>query len=182
MRDGVIREAEYHRDEALKCAEAEYRPKNQELSERIAQAKAMVEQGAKAETTRSLISKLEADAGIIEQRAEVLTNALARMATLKNELLSGIPIPGLEIRDGDIYLNGIAFDHVNDAERHRVALEVARLKAGELGLIVLDRSEIFDSKNWESFRQAALDSGLQVVCALVDDGDLRVESEVAYVQ
>jgi DNA repair exonuclease SbcCD ATPase subunit len=181
-RDLAIGEAEHHRDAALKCAEAEYRPKNQELSERIAKAKAMVEAVTKAETTRNLIAKLETDAETIEKRAEVLTNALARMATLKSELLSGVPIQGLEIRDGDIYLNGIAFDHVNDAERHRIALEVARLKAGELGLIVLDRSEIFDSKNWESFRQAAIDSGLQVICALVDDGDLQVRSEVAYVQ
>jgi len=175
-RNTALPQIDAHTSGALAAVKAQYDPRNTDLSNLCAEAKAQVDLVQKSVSTREFIATLEADAEKLEGEAHKLTEAGDGLAALKGRLLQNIPIPGLEIRDGNILLNGIAFEHVNDAERYRIAIEVARLKAGELGLIVLDRAEIFDSASWESFRQAALASGLQIVAARVSDGPLEVQS------
>jgi DNA repair ATPase RecN len=169
--------ADEKRDRELAALQDEYTPKRNRLNERLTEAKTMLEQQARVEKTRELIEKLGREAAALEGQAERLSADLRYIEGLKARLLENIPIKGLEIRDGDIFVDGIRFDRVNDAEKHRIAVEIGKLKAGELGILLLDRAEIFDSASWASFLAAARASGLQIVAARVSNEDLTVRAE-----
>jgi DNA repair ATPase RecN len=162
------------KDGALKAAEAEYQPKIIALTTQAAHARAMAEQHAKAESTREFIALQEQQAKQAEQNAEKLTGVLGKLESLKKTLASSLPVPGLEITEAGLTLDGIPFQRVNKAKQIQVALTLAKLQAGELGLIVIDDMEHLDSKSFEAFRQAAEASGLQFVAARVTDDELTV--------
>ena len=98
---------------------------------------------------------------------------------LKSELLSGLPVPGLEIRDGQIYVDGLPFDRVNEARRIRIAVDIAKLRAGRLGLLLVDGMERLDETSFREFVAAVRDSGLQAIVCRVDETDLVIKEEAA---
>jgi len=162
-----------------KAAEDRYRPKESELKERIGQARAMLEQSAKVEKTREFIGQLTADADRLEAESTKLTHALGQLEILKSGLLENLPIKGVEIRDGDLYVDGLPFDRVNESRRVRLAIEIAKLRAGELGLVAVDGLECLDPETYQRFRKEAEASGMQFVVARVSDGPLAINEDVA---
>jgi len=179
MRDEAVDAARVLETRKRTELEAEYRPKEAELKERIGHARAMVEQEVKAAETRKLAARMEDEARQLSEESEKLTEALAGLEKLKSSLLASLPIPGLEVRDGEVYVDGVPFDRVNTAARVRLAIEIAKLRAGKLGLIVVDGLECMDSATFAEFEKAALESGLQFVITRVSDGPLTVTTREA---
>lgn len=171
-----IREAEIARDKAAAEINAKYESRNQELSEKLAEARAVAKQFADAEKTREFIRSQTADAERLESESAQLTKAIDKLEGLKAELLADLPVEGLEVRDGDIFVDGIPFDRVNESRKIRLAIEIAKLRSGELGLVVIDGLERLDSRSYEEFRAQAEASGLQFIVTRVTDGDLAVSS------
>lgn len=173
--------AEDYRMQQRVAAEQDYRPKEAALKEKIGQAKAMVEQVAKSESTRGFIATLTKDAEALEVESTRLTHAMDQLEILKASLLDKLPIEGLEVKDGDIYVGGLPFDRVNESKRIRLAIEIAKLRAGSLGLVAVDGLERLDAKTFEAFKKAAAKSKLQFVISRVTEGPLAIstESEVA---
>lgn len=169
--------AEAFAKERIKEEEEQYRPKEAALKEKIGHARAMAEQQAKAQATRDLIARINTEATEYEEKSENLTACLKRLEAVKASLLEKLPIEGMEIQDGQLLVNGISFDRLNDAAKHRIAVEIMRLNQGQLGLMVLDRAEIFDSKGWESFKKACKSAGVPVIAARVSDCELTVTTE-----
>lgn len=163
--------------EAIDKVRGKAQPEIDDVSEAIGTATEKVEAEAKAAQARETVAKFEADAATVEQNATVLTKALDRIQTMKNDFLRILPIPGLELFDEEIQVDGIPFNRLNDAERHRIAIEIAKLKASKLGLILMDRAEIFDAASWSAFVDTALKSGLQIIAAKVSDDELAVQTE-----
>ena len=157
--------------------EAVFRPKEAELKEKIGHARAMVEQQAQAEKAREFIAKMEAEADSMKEQSTALTSALSKLEVLKASLLEKLPIPGLSVQDGDIYLDGIPFDRVNTARKVAVAIEVAKLRAGELGLVAVDGLELLDAKTFTEFKKSAAKSNVQFVISRVSEGPLTVSTE-----
>jgi len=106
-----------------------------------------------------------------------LSQALEALEGLKRSIMERTPIKGVTIQEGEILVDGVPFDRVNEARRIQVALEIARLRAGRLPLILVDDAEHFDSVNMAKFRAAAAKAGLQIVAARVCDADLTVHAE-----
>jgi DNA repair exonuclease SbcCD ATPase subunit len=177
----VIDKSEAHRLEQRSAAEQDYRPKEAELKEKIGQAKAMVEQHAKAKSTREFIARLTTDADTLDAESSKLTHVMGRLEVLKAGLLEKLPIEGLEVRDGDIYVGGLPFDRVNESYRIRLAIEIAKLRAGSLGLVAVDGLERLDEKTFAAFKKEAAKSKMQFVISRVTEGPLAIstESEVA---
>ena len=128
----------------------------------------------KAKQTRQLIEEQQAAAAEAQARADKATAALENLDALKESLLSKLPIPGAEVRDGDIWVGGIQFDRLNTAKRVQIALKVAKLRAGKVPLVVVDNLECLDSETFHAFEQAAAKSGMQFVITRVSDGPLEV--------
>lgn len=162
------------RDADLARLESEFRPKEADLKERIGQAKAMVEAHTKAETTRSFIAKLEQDSEHMEGQSEKLTASLDGLESLKTSLLSDMPIKGLEIRDSELFLDGVPFDRINASRKVRLAIQVAGLRAGNLPLVCVDGLELLDPATYEAFKKEAAKSKLQFLISRVTSGDLTI--------
>jgi len=163
----------------LSQMEGEYKPQNAELNEKIGQARTMIEANAKAESTRAFIRQLAGEADKLEAESTKLTHALGRLEILKSNLLEKLPIEGLSVEDGEIKLGGIPFDRVNTSRKVKLAIEIAKLRSGSLGLVCVDGLECLDEKMFSEFKKAAAKSELQFVVSKVSTGPLRVESQGA---
>lgn len=172
----TVDEAEGHAEEAEKALRAEFEPRYAELTAAVQEAATRKEDAIRADQTRKNIAQFRHDAGIAEQLSEVMTSQLEQLDALKADLLKALPIPGLEIADGQVLVGGIPFDRVNDAEKYRIAIEIGKLRSGDLPLLVVDRAEIFDASNWAEFQKAAKASGVQIIAARVTEGDLSVQT------
>jgi ABC-type cobalamin/Fe3+-siderophores transport system ATPase subunit len=104
------------------------------------------------------------------------SRALDEIDSYKSELLAALPIEGLEVIDGEIYRDGVTLDRLNTAQQVDIAVELAKLRAGKLGVICVDGIESLDPAAFESFRDRALESGLQLFVTKVTADDFSVSS------
>ncbi len=180
-RDAKIKTVETNRDEYIDNLKADYEPQHKELAEQIARASAMIEQHAKAETTRGYIGKLNDEAAGLEGKAKRLTEMLSSLEVLKSSKLEKLPISGLEVRDGDVFLGGLPFDSVNEARRIDLGIEVAmsRARAAKINLVCVDGLERFSPKTLAMFkkRAAKLAPDLQFVITRVTEGPLAISTD-----
>ena len=177
LRDKAITEAGHHRDEGLGAVESELRPQINQVLADGREAKGMLEQSAKAETTRQFIASQNAEAQTMEAKSEALTTAINKIEALKTRLASELPIPGLEITADGLTLDGVPFQRVNLAKQFMVSMSVGKLQAGEFGLMLADNIEHLDAKSRAAFKEGAQLCGLQVIAACVDDAELKVINE-----
>lgn len=149
-------------------------PINAALDAIVADRSAAAKRQSTLETIETMGEQLEA----LKKDAEAQTRALAAIEDYRMSLLNSLPIPGLEVRDGDIYRDGVQFDRLNTAQQVSIAVEIAKLRTGDLGLMCLDGLECLDSDSFEALQDAALESGLQLfVTRVTDDDGVNVESE-----
>ena len=155
----------------------EYDPRLAEFDQKIGKAEEALKAFAGQKKAREIAEEMEREVESLGSQAEALSNGIDGLDGLKRALLERLPIKGLEIRAGDVFVDGVPFDHVNLAKQVEVAVQVAKLRAGKLGLIVVDRIESLDSETLEIFKAAAVEAGLQVFTSKVSDGPLAVESK-----
>ncbi len=129
----------------------------------------------KARGAREQIAKLEEQIKIKGGRADFLTNVLERLKDLRKEKQKSSPIKELEIRNGDIFFDGVEFDAVNKAQQMALMFRIAKFSLGKCPFMIVDEAEHWTEENFAAFRDHALQSGIQVVAARVDNGDLRIE-------
>jgi hypothetical protein len=55
-------------------------------------------------------------------------------------------------------------------------VEIAKLRAADLGIVCVDRIECLDAASLEEFRRRALESGLQLFVTRVADSDFNIET------
>jgi chromosome segregation ATPase len=109
--------------------------------------------------------------------ADKLTMQLKALDDLRKDKLSAAAIPGIEIVNGEILVDGIPLDNLNTQARYFVAFQIAALKGGELGFMVVDNLEAIVGDEWEQFQAAAAESGYQVLGArAVEHTPLSLES------
>jgi hypothetical protein len=131
---------------------------------------------AKRSQALDTIKTLEAELAELQTDCAGQNKALADIEAYKSELLSSLPIPGLEVKDGDIFRDGIHFDRLNTAQQVDVAVEIAKLRAGDLGVCCVDGIELLDAASFEAFRDRALESGLQLFVSRVSDEQFAVKT------
>lgn len=134
------------------------------------------EAAGRRKQTLDTIATMQTEYEKLKEEAEQQTSALTAIEQYKSDLLASLPIPGLEVRDGDIYRNGVVFDRLNTAQQVEVAVEVAKLRAADLGVVCVDGLELLDSNTLEAFKESALSSGLQLFITRVTDTPLTIET------
>lgn len=132
---------------------------------------------AKHESTRQTIGQMRKQADELQAESEAQTAALEALEAYKSELLSALPIPGLTVVDGEIYRDGVQFDRLNTAQQVQIAVEIAKLRAGKLGVICCDGLELLDSATFAEFQKQALASGLQLIVTRVADTDFTITNQ-----
>ena len=161
---------------AIEAAASAFGSRIPELDKAITQAEERAKEHARAEKTREILADAEAAAEKGEADSKALSGAIERLDALKVSLLARLPIPGLEARPDDLYLDGIAYERLNTAKQIELSVRLAALRAGNSGLVVVDHGEALDSASREALKAAADACGIQLLVAIVSDGPLTVET------
>jgi ABC-type cobalamin/Fe3+-siderophores transport system ATPase subunit len=132
---------------------------------------------AKRKATQETIDKMQADLLELQADAAAQTKSLEDIDAYKSELLASLPIPGLEVIDGEVLRDGIPFDRLNTAQRVSIAFEIAKLRAGDLRLICLDGMELLDDGSLDEMRKQAAASDVQVFVTRVQSNEFSVETK-----
>lgn len=147
------------------------------LNADIARLEEQAFQHAAADETRKLIERNRIEAEQHAAESARCSSAIERLDELKKRVLERLPIKGLEIKSGQIYLDGVPYDRLNRAKQVQIALRVAKLRAGELPLVLVDNLECLDAETFAAFEQAAEKSGMQFVVTRVTEGPLTITTD-----
>lgn len=139
------------------------------LNAALAVIRANRDAAAKREQTKKVIEQMGEDKEALEADAASQTKALDAIDAYKDELLASMPIPGLTVQDGEVYLDGIAFDRVNTAKQVEVAFQIAKLRAGDLAVCCLDGLELLDAEHLAELETQAEESDMQVFITRVSE-------------
>ncbi len=162
------------RDAMLKNIAERAKPARDRLATEKAQAWERSQAAGKALGARQTIEAMQVRSKADFVESERLTLVLENLDALRRRKLDELPIPGVELKDGEVYVSGVPFEQLNTAQQFALSIRLAKLKLGRLPLLVIDHGEAFDADTWEAFRDSAKESGLQIVVARVDEGPLRV--------
>ena len=132
---------------------------------------------AKREQAQETIKQMEEELQDLREDAENQTKALSDIDAYKIELLASLPIPGVEIVDAELMRDGVLFDRLNTAQQVQIAVEVAKLRAGDLGVVCIDGVELLDSAAFDEFKTQAIASGLQMFVSRVSDEKFQVKTD-----
>jgi hypothetical protein len=152
------------------------RPRYEELTEVIANAGNLIELHANSASTKAFAMQMEAEAEECLTKAKNYTHMLDKLDEFRVSLLKDLPIKGLEVKDGDIYVGNVPFDRVNESKRMILSIEIAAMKAGSLKLIAVDGMERLDSKNFKAWEKAIAATDLQCIMSRVSDDPLTIEN------
>jgi DNA repair exonuclease SbcCD ATPase subunit len=161
-------EAEKHDLRAAAAAQLE------DLSTSLGQAEQSLTEQHRVEGQRTQLEKMRTSAQALQKRWVQLDNAVKGLDRLKSEKLSKLPIPGIEVRVEknmpEVYVDNVAWPHVNKSMQCKIAITIAAQALGDLPLMVLDESEVLDSDSMKLLIGAAKDLGLQIIMARVESG------------
>lgn len=131
---------------------------------------------AKREQAQQTIEQMKKELVDLQGDTARQTKALADLEQYKNDLLASLPIPGVEVKDGEIYRDGVVFDRLNTAQQVWVAIEIAKLRAGNLGVSCVDGIELLDPVAFEEFKKQSLASNLQLFVSRVSGEEFAVKT------
>lgn len=132
---------------------------------------------AKREQTEALIASIRAEREALARQAEDKTKAIEAIDAYKLELLSALPVPGLEVVDGELFRDGVPFDRLNTAQRVEIAVELAKLRSGSLKVCCVDGIECLDADTLAALREGTLAAGLQLFVSKVADQPFGLAAE-----
>ncbi len=150
------------------------RARTTELAHKVAEAEAAVDTYRRAQAAREHLQDLLTKAAEYEQKSAELSEALNDLDGIRESLLEELPIKGLSIDNGEIVVDGIPFDRLNESRRVRLAVEVAMLRAKDLKLLCVDGIESLDEKSLEALNQHARECNIQLILARVTNGPFKV--------
>lgn len=146
------------------------------MNQALAVIRANRDNAAKRIQALETITAMEAELKDLKEDAARQNKAIDDIDAYKTKLLSNLPIPGLEVVDGELVRDGIPFDRLNTAQQVTIAVEIAKLRAGDLAVCCVDQLELLDTATFEAFRDKAVESGLQLFVTRVKDEDFAVNT------
>lgn len=132
---------------------------------------------ARRAQTLETITGLEAELKQLEKDVERQDRAIGLIDQYKSDVLRNLPIPGLEVRAGKIYRNDVVFDRLNLEQRINIGVELAKLRAGDLGVVCVDGIEAFDGPHFDEFKRQVGATGLQFFVTRVSDQPFHIETD-----
>lgn len=149
-----------------------------ELTSELAYFREKQKQSGAMQKTKELIKQYSNEYESLTSASELMSNGLTALSALKESMLKELPVQGLEITDGEIFFDGVAFDKLNTAKQIAIAIEVAKLRTKDLKLICVDGLERFDTQTYNEFKKQSIASGLQMIVTRVsDDEQLTIGGE-----
>ncbi len=121
--------------------------------------------------TKEELENQKNKAKTLEKQWDDQQTSIQNLRDYKSTLLKSIPIDGLELNDGVIYRGGVPYSKLNKAQQLEIAIEVAKLRTKDIGVICVDGIEILDSDSQKLLFEKFENSGLQFFLTEVSDNE-----------
>jgi len=138
------------------------------LTGTVATLQEQYDQQTRAQQTKAHIERNQVDAEELQAQWDALSKQIQQLEVIEAELLQGVPIKNVEVRDGEIYRDGVPFPRWNEERQWALAFQIAKMVAGKLGFVSVDGIQFMDPMRRESFERAAIASGLQFLVTEVN--------------
>jgi hypothetical protein len=104
------------------------------------------------------------------QQVKDLTDALADRAAKRQRVLAAadLPIEGLELREDDVYLNGVTVSQASSAQKIRIGTVLAMAKEPLFRVCIIADGSLLDDEAMEFLRAEAKRRGFQIWIERVD--------------
>lgn len=89
-----------------------------------------------------------------------------------------LPVKGLEISGDEILVNGVSIDTLSTSEQVEFSVNLARILAGKLKVICVDRFESLDAEKRRCFEQSIDGDEFEYFVTQVTEGPLTVDTEI----
>jgi hypothetical protein len=150
-------------------------PERERLASESAAARERATAQTKAAGTRDLIATAKGAVKDLSKTWNRLDATMKAIDKAKKEKLAALPLEGVDIRNGEICVNGLPFDDLNDAQKYTWAFKIGALTSGKLPLIIADGAErLEETTTFQDILAAAKDSGYQVILARVAPGPRKI--------
>lgn len=169
QKQGLLEEIGRRQSDEEQAIMQRYAEQLQDLAGEISQAQEKAQGQARSRGALETVRTMEDQARNAKAESDDLTNRLNRLDRLKAELLGKLPVKGLEVKGGKFFFEGIPFDQVNLSRRIILAVEILKLRAGKLKLVILDNAEHLDRKHREELESKCREAGFQLFETIVDD-------------
>lgn len=146
------------------------------LKQEIAGYQQKAQENARVAGTRQLIEQYQTEAAQYEKRSTDLSERLAKLEALKVRLAAELPIAGIEVKDGQIFRDGVPFDRLNTAQQIEIAVKVAAIRAKDLKLICVDGIEALDETRLKEFELVIKANDLQAIVTRVTSENINVKN------
>jgi DNA repair exonuclease SbcCD ATPase subunit len=153
----------------------EYRTKVADLREQKARLESLREEVARSTQTRKLYEQASERQTALENETEACITAIKAIGDIKAGLLAALPVPGLEVIDGEVFKDGIPFDRLNTQQKIDIAVSIAESIESELDVCLIDGFECFDPEHAAAFIERAKRSNLQFIIASVSADGLQAK-------
>jgi hypothetical protein len=146
------------------------------ISAELATAREKASQQERAKGAAETVTKMQ---NRWSEKADVydrLTASIGKLDKAKKSKLENLPVEGLDFEGDKTLINGVEWPHVNTAKKYETCMQISALLAGELPFQVWDDVEHFTPENRQAVIDAAVAGGFQVIAAIAESGELRIES------
>lgn len=110
-------------------------------------------------------AEARAEADVLKARYEQMDAQVEAVRADRAKLLDGakMPLPGLDVVDGELVYQGAKWDSMSGSGQLKVATAIVRELNPECGFVLVDKLEQFDPVTLAEFGSWAEDQGLQVI-------------------
>lgn len=123
----------------------------QDLRETLGTARERAAGQERAAGIREQIALNRKDWALEARRSGDLTEQIEGLRGLRKDALSDLPIEGLDIRGGRVFVDDTPIEHLNDSDRLLIALQIATQGDNLLRFVYLEHSEFLEE---DRFRRA----------------------------
>lgn len=172
-----LSEIQTTRDNAVQSINEKFEEHRTPITDEILQLKNQLENFAAIKQQQELMTKYANTSTELSLKSKACDSILDEIDNLKTRKCEHIPINGLHIQKGEITVDGVAFSRVNTERKIRVALSLARLRAGDLKVVCLDNMEALSGEYFRCFLEAAQGTDLQFFVTRVSDTPLTITTD-----
>lgn len=170
LNDSMASAKENHQ-EFMDRRRLEYDDEANPVKEKIQKAAINSENQQKISGTMEFIETAKQEIKILEKNAKKHSDEISDLDKLKGELMENLPVKGLTVYDGDIYIDDVPFDTLNEAARIRFCLMIAGLRKTKLPLVCVDGLENLDQERFKIFKDEAEKTDMQFFFSRVSEDE-----------
>lgn len=146
----------------------------------IAALEVQAEEASKLAGAMEQIEAWETETREKADKLETIGVACDQLDRLRTKLLAALPLNGMSIKGGKLYIDDVLSSEVNTAARIMKWVEIATQYANDGQLLVVDDLEHLEDSARKVFEDALRAAGIQLIATMVDPtgGPLRVENSL----